>query len=285
MLLDLDRFNLINEGLGHAAGDHVLREVGRRLRHLLRESDTVARLGNDEFAIPLPTGDPDRADRLARRILDVLEAPVIVDGQPVGVGIGIACHPTHDDDGDALLRHADVAMYTAKRTSAGFVVYNPAYEQGRQTHLSLLGELRCAVEGNELSIHYQPKVDLKSGAASKAEALVRWIHPERGFISPIDFIPFAEQTGYIKQVTRWVIEYTFRQAGEWHRDGLDLVISVNIPTRALVGAAVREVAGRPQPPCRRATGGRRVHGVSPPRGNATRAATAAAVPDTRLPSS
>ena len=246
MLLDVDRFKLINEGLGHAAGDLVLREIGARLRGLLRESDTVARLGNDEFAILLPTGSTERADRVARRVLTVLEAPVMVDGQPVdvSVGIGIACYTAHDDDGDALLRHADVALYAAKRHNAGYVVYNPAYEQGRQTHLSLLGELRRAVEGNELSIHYQPKVDLQTGECAKAEALVRWIHPERGFIPPIDFIPFAEQTGYIKQVTRWVIEHTFHQVGQWHRDGLDVMVSVNISTRDLGGADLPELVAK-----------------------------------------
>jgi diguanylate cyclase (GGDEF)-like protein len=236
MMLDLDRFKLINDSLGHAAGDQVLREVAHRLRELLRDSDTVARLGGDEFAVLLPTGTSDGVAIVAQRILRCLEAPIMLDGQPVDIGasIGVACFPEHDDEGDTLLRHADVAMYVAKRANAGYAIYDPRYEEGRQTQLSLLSELRRAVENEELSLFYQPKIDLKSGAIRRAEALVRWIHPTRGFVPPVEFIPFAEQTGYIKRVTRWVVEQAVQQAGQWHRDRLDIAISVNISTRDLM---------------------------------------------------
>ncbi len=236
MMLDLDRFKVVNDSLGHAAGDQVLREVASRLRGLLRDSDTVARLGGDEFAILLPTGTPERVTMVAQRILRVLEAPIVLEGQPVDIGgsLGVASFPLHDDDSDMLLRHADVAMYEAKRGNTGFAIYDPRYEEGRQTHLSLLGELRRAVENDELSLYYQPKIDLKTGAIRRVEALVRWIHPTRGFVPPIEFIPFAEQTGYIKRVTAWVVERAVQQAGIWHRDGLDIAISVNISTRDLM---------------------------------------------------
>ncbi len=236
MMLDLDRFKLINDSLGHAAGDQVLREVAHRLREILRDSDTVARLGGDEFAILLPTGTPERVAIVAQKILRTLEAPILLDGQPVDIGasIGVACFPEHDDEADVLLRHADVAMYVAKRGNTGYAIYDPRYEEGRQTHLSLLGELRRAVENDELSLYYQPKIDLKTGAIRRVEALVRWIHPTRGFIPPIEFIPFAEQTGYIKRVTRWVVEQAVQQAGQWYRDRLDIAISVNISTRDLM---------------------------------------------------
>jgi diguanylate cyclase (GGDEF)-like protein len=237
MMLDLDRFKLINDSLGHAAGDQVLREVASRLRGLLRDSDTVARLSGDEFAILLPTGTAERVMIIAQRIVHVLEVPILIEGQPVDVGasIGVASFPEHGDEGDVLLRHAEVAMYVAKRDNAGYAIYDPRYEEGRQTHLSLLGELRRAVDNDELSLYYQPKIDLDTGAVRRAEALVRWIHPTRGFVAPIEFIPFAEQTGYIRHVTRWVVERAVRQAGEWHRDGLGIAISVNISTRDLMG--------------------------------------------------
>jgi diguanylate cyclase (GGDEF)-like protein len=236
MMLDLDRFKVINDSLGHGAGDLVLREVASRLRELLRDSDTVARLGGDEFAVLLPTGTPEGVSIVAQRILRTLEAPIMLEGQPVDIGasIGVACFPEHDDEGDSLLRHADVAMYVAKRANSGYAIYDPRYEEGRQTQLSLLSELRRAVENDELSLFYQPKIDLKTGTIRRAEALVRWIHPTRGFVSPIEFIPFAEQTGYIKRVTRWVVERAVQQAGIWHRDRLDIAISVNISTRDLM---------------------------------------------------
>ncbi|MBX9961978.1 MAG: EAL domain-containing protein [Burkholderiales bacterium] len=236
MMLDLDRFKVINDSLGHAAGDQVLREVAHRLRELLRDSDTVARLGGDEFAVLLPTGTSDGVAIVAQRILRTLEAPIMLEGQPVDIGasIGVASFPEHDDEGDSLLRHADVAMYVAKRANSGYAIYDPRYEEGRQTQLSLLSELRRAVENDELSLFYQPKIDLKTGMIRRAEALVRWIHPTRGFVPPVEFIPFAEQTGYIKRVTRWVVERAVQQAGEWHRDRLDIAISVNVSTRDLM---------------------------------------------------
>ena len=238
MMLDLDRFKVINDSLGHGAGDQVLREVAKRLRELLRDSDTVARLGGDEFAVLLPTGSADGVATVAQRILRTLEAPILLDGQPVDIGasIGVACFPEHDEAGDSLLRHADVAMYVAKRANAGYAIYDPRYEEGRQTQLSLLSELRRAVENDELSLFYQPKVDLKTGAVRRVEALVRWMHPTRGFVPPVEFIPFAEQTGYIKRVTRWVVEKAAQQAGLWHRDRLDIAISVNISTRDLMSS-------------------------------------------------
>lgn len=236
MMIDLDRFKVINDSLGHAAGDQVLREVADRLRELLRDSDTVARLGGDEFAVLLPTGTADGVAIVAQRILRTLEVPIMLEGQPVDIGasIGVACFPEHDHEGDSLLRHADVAMYVAKRANSGYAIYDPRYEEGRQTQLSLLSELRRAVENDELSLFYQPKIDLKTGAIRRVEALVRWIHPTRGFVPPIEFIPFAEQTGYIKRVTRWVVEHAVQQAGVWHRERLDVAISVNISTRDLM---------------------------------------------------
>ena len=242
MMLDLDRFKLINDSLGHPAGDQVLRLVAARLQTTLRDTDMVARLGGDEFAIVLPDGSAERVQRVAQRILGELEAPIPLDGQAVDVSasIGVACHPEHGDDPDVLMRHADVAMYAAKRGNTGWAAYDPQRESGRMTHLSLLGELRHAIEHDELSLYYQPKLDLVTGQVRRAEALVRWIHPERGFVSPGEFVPFAEQTGAIKQLTRWVLARGIRQVADWRAAGLDIAVSINVSTRDLMSPDLTE---------------------------------------------
>ena len=235
MMMDLNRFKPINDSLGHPVGDQVLQEVARRLRDSLRESETVARFGGDEFAVLLPVGGMQRATSAVNQIERALASPILTQGQPIDLGasIGIAVFPSYAEDSTTLIRHADIAMYVAKRSSASFTAYEPDFEQGKPSQLSLLGELRSAVEEDQLTLYYQPKVDLRSGASDSVEALVRWVHPKRGFVSPIDFIPFAEQTGYIKAVTRWVLERALRQCGEWHMRGLDVKISINMSARDL----------------------------------------------------
>ncbi|MFO0519101.1 MAG: putative bifunctional diguanylate cyclase/phosphodiesterase [bacterium] len=238
MVLDLDRFKLINDSLGHTAGDQVLRDVASRLRDVLRESDTVARLGGDEFAILLPAGPADRVGQVVERVLRVLEAPILLEEQPVDVGasIGVASWPEDGDDADELLRHADVAMYVAKRASSGHARYDRGFDTTSQGQLSLLGELRRAVEQDELCLHYQPKVSLADGTVGRVEALVRWVHPARGMVPPGEFIPFAEQTGYIRQISRWVIAEGIRQAAQWHREGLGIAVSINVAARDLMSS-------------------------------------------------
>jgi diguanylate cyclase (GGDEF)-like protein len=247
LLFDMDRFKAINDTLGHPIGDLALREVGGRVREALRESDIVARLGGDEFAILLATGGSDHAPRVvADKITKALEAPLVIEGQSMDIAasIGIARFPEHGEDGAALLRAADVAMYNAKRSKQGFSVYDPAHDERRQEFLTLLGELRRAVEAGELVLHYQPKMNLADNRATSVEALVRWLHPQRGFIPPAEFIPFAEQTGYISAITRWVLDHAIDQAGEWQRAGLGIRISVNVSARDLrqEGMLVQHVA-------------------------------------------
>ena len=236
LMMDLDRFKPINDSLGHPVGDQVLIEVAQRLRELLRESETVARFGGDEFAVLLPSGGMHRAKSVVNQIERALAVPILTQGQPIDLGasIGIAVFPGYAEDTATLIRHADIAMYVAKRNNTSFTTYDPDFEQGKPSQLSLLGELRSAVEEDQLTLYYQPKVDLRSGASDSVEALVRWVHPKRGFVSPIDFIPFAEQTGYIKAVTRWVLEKALRQVGEWHMRGLDVKISINMSARDLM---------------------------------------------------
>jgi diguanylate cyclase (GGDEF)-like protein len=237
LLMDLDRFKDVNDTLGHHVGDLLLKEIaGRCAAVLLRESDTIARLGGDEFAILLPAGDIQGAQVIARKILSALEQPMTLEGQQVIVGgsIGIASYPEHGDEIHTLLRHADMAMYAAKRSSGGYTIYDPRYDRQSRQRLSLMSELRRAVERDELTLYYQPKIDLSTGAVAHVEALLRWLHPERGFIPPDQFIPFAEHTGYIKTITQWVITKALLQLADWRASGITLNVSVNISARDLL---------------------------------------------------
>ena len=236
LMMDLDRFKYVNDTLGHPVGDMVLREVGQRLQALLRQTDTIARLGGDEFAVILPDADTGPATEIAQTIQRALEKPIILEGQPLDVGssVGIASFPEHGDDPKSLMRHADVAMYVAKRSNRGYAVYEKSFHQPRVELLRLLSDLRRAIDQDELVLYYQPRVDLKSGTTTHVEALVRWEHPERGFVPPSEFIPFAEQTGFIRTITRAVMEKSIQQAKRWRDMGWDIVISFNISSRDLV---------------------------------------------------
>lgn len=246
LMMDLDRFKYVNDTLGHGVGDHVLQAVAGRLRDILRSSDTVARLGGDEFAVLLTNAKPKYVSRVAQKIIRALEAPITYENQPLDVGtsIGIAHFPEHGDNASTLLRNADIAMYVAKRNKSGFATYDSEYDTHQQEHLSMLGELRRAVERNELRVFYQPKVSLASSVVGAVEALLRWEHPTRGFVSPGDFIPFAEHTGYIKILTRWVLNESIRQCGEWRAKGLPLRVSVNISARDLMNRDLPDLIGQ-----------------------------------------
>ena len=236
MMLDLDRFKYVNDTLGHPVGDLVLKEVALRLSGLLRESDTVARLGGDEFAILLPAACPEHTNTVARRVLHSLELPIMAEGQLIDVGasIGIVHFPEHGDDANMLLRCADIAMYAAKRAKSGFATYDERLEEYRQDHLTLLGELRRAIDQDELVLHYQPKFNFGRDAVTGVEALIRWQHPTRGIVFPADFIPFAEHTGNIRMITRWVIDSAIAQCSAWQSAGHTLNVSINISARDLL---------------------------------------------------
>jgi len=236
LLMDLDRFKYVNDALGHSVGDHVLKQVARRIEQIAAAASCVARLGGDEFAVLLSGASAEVVARTAQNIIAALESPILYQGQPLDVGtsIGIAHHPEHGADAQTLVRNADIAMYAAKRNKSGCQSYDPHYDTNQQEHLSLLGELRQAVEANELRLYYQPKVSLHSSNVNAVEALLRWHHPKRGIVAPALFIPFAEHTGYIKVLTQWVLAEAIRQCGEWCRNGLRLQISVNISARDLM---------------------------------------------------
>ncbi|WP_240648227.1 putative bifunctional diguanylate cyclase/phosphodiesterase [Pararobbsia silviterrae] len=237
--MDLDRFKYVNETLGHRIGDLLLREVAFRLWKVLSEDgDTIARLGGDEFAVLMPGADLGAAHRKASTVLRALETPLAIDGHiiDVSVSIGLVSFPRDGEDFDALMRRADVAMYAGKRRNAGVAVYRPSDDQHSPDRLSLMGELRQAVERDELTLYYQPKVDLTTGRVSYVEALVRWIHPVRGMVPPDQFIPFAEQTGYIKVLSRWVIDKALAQCAAWRAAGIELDVSINVSARDLINA-------------------------------------------------
>jgi diguanylate cyclase (GGDEF)-like protein len=236
VMLDLDRFKHVNDVLGYAFGDRLLKAVATRLAgHVVREGDLVARLSGDEFALLLPGSTAAQALAVAERIAEVFQEPLTLDDHTVDLaaGFGVACWPDHAADADALISRAEVAMYTAKRKTTSALVYDPAIDAGSAETLSLLSELRRALEQGELRLFLQPKVALASGRIVGAEALVRWQHPERGMVPPMQFIPFAEQTGFVRQLTLWMFEATARQWDTLRALGLERV-SVNLSTRDLL---------------------------------------------------
>jgi diguanylate cyclase (GGDEF)-like protein len=240
LMMDLDRFKHVNDVMGHSFGDALLRQVAGRLQLLLanrrQSSAQVARLGGDEFAVLLPAADMDAAQQMAAEILQALETPLSLEDQMVdiGAGLGIAGYPAHADDGETLLSMAEVAMYAAKQRNDGAVVYDPAMDKSSAKSLSLLTELRNAIERHEFRLHVQPKISLDTGKVVGMESLVRWVHPERGNVFPDEFIPFAEQTGFIRILTRWVMEKSAELCRELASKGHHLKVSVNLSTRDLL---------------------------------------------------
>jgi len=235
LLIDLDRFKEVNDTFGHQHGDLLLQEIGPRLRDVLGPNDTIARLGGDEFAVLLPRATALRAERVARRLLSALDQPFEIDSYSVDVNgsIGIALNPEHGDTADALIQRADIAMYVAKRSNRGFAFYATEHDQHSPERLALVGELRRAIDNDELTLVYQPKVNLETGRWIGAEALIRWQHPQRGMIPPDQFIPLAEQTGLIRLLSRWVLGAALRQVRAWQGAGIDLPIAVNLSMRDL----------------------------------------------------
>jgi len=242
LLLDLDGFKEVNDTFGHSQGDALLREVARRLRGAVRRGDTVARLGGDEFAVALPGADVVGAERIASALRAVLDAPFEVEGHVLQMGVSVGIALAEDAAVDTLLRHADVAMYAAKRGRLGQQVYDPALDTYSPERLGRIAGLRAAIAAGALTLHYQPQADLASGRVRGVEALVRWPHPdpEQGLIPPDAFIPLAEQTGLIGPLTDWVLGEAIRQCGVWRRAGLALSVSVNLSVWNLHDPALPE---------------------------------------------
>jgi diguanylate cyclase (GGDEF)-like protein len=231
LLVDLDRFKEVNDTLGHDHGDELLKVVAERLSGALRQGDTLARLGGDEFAVVL-TDLPHRgaAAETAGRLHDALRRPFGLHGIAVELdaSVGVALSPEHGTDVTTLIQRADVAMYDAKRTQGRVETYSTERDPYSPARLSLLGELRRAIEGDELVLHYQPKVSLAGDRVTGVEALVRWQHPEHGLLQPDQFVPLAERTGTIAHLTRWVLDAALRQCAEWRLEYPDLTVAVNL---------------------------------------------------------
>lgn len=229
-VLDIDRFALINNALGHPVGDRLLIEIGARLSQITPAPDLVARLWGDEFVFWLAGADQDAANVLAQLVLATLRDPITLDGQRLDVGgsLGIALYPQDGGDATTLLRRAELAMTAAKRRQSSFAFAADIGTEPPHEQLSLIGEMREAVARQEFVLHYQPKLDLARREITGAEALMRWRHPQRGLLTPMHFIPFAEQTGFIREITPWLLERVVEQSARWRRAGLSIVVSVNL---------------------------------------------------------
>jgi diguanylate cyclase (GGDEF)-like protein len=237
LLIDLDRFKEVNDTLGHDHGDELLIEVAARLRGALRRGDTLARLGGDEFAVLL-CDLPGRATvaELAGRLHDALRRPFALRGVAVELeaSIGAALCPDHGTDVNTLVQRADVAMYDAKRSRTAIATYSPDRDPYSADRLGLLAELRRALACDELVLHYQPKVAVETGVVTGVEALVRWQHPERGLLAPSEFVPLAERTGTVTDLTRWVLDAALAQCRRWRDAGIDLPVAINLAAANIV---------------------------------------------------
>ena len=235
LLLDLNRFNEVNDTLGHQYGDYLLLQVADRLRDSLRDSDSVARLGGDEFGILLPSSGWEEALAATQRVGAALHAPFSMHDITLDIdaSIGIALAEPGDDV-ETLVRHADVAMYEAKAAHHPFARYESSRDDNNLSRLALLGDLRRAVVTGELTLYYQPKVGTRSGALHSVEALVRWQHPTLGLLPPDGFIPLAENTAIIHALTTEVLRLALSQARQWADAGRPILIAVNISARSLL---------------------------------------------------
>jgi diguanylate cyclase (GGDEF)-like protein/PAS domain S-box-containing protein len=241
LLMDLDRFKEVNDTFGHQFGDSLLKQIAYRLQNQIRLTDTVARLGGDEFAVVVPSpSDSEYVANTARRILSTLEQPFVVDGQvlEVGASIGIAVYPTHGTDVRTLLRRADVAMYAAKQAQAGWSFHREEYESRTPDELGLVVEMRQAIEHDEFELYYQPKLHLRTGLMTRAEVLIRWNHPQRGLLPPGAFVPVAERTGIIRNITDWVFDNALAQCRAWHDAGAPVHLAINVSAKSLLEQAL-----------------------------------------------
>jgi diguanylate cyclase (GGDEF)-like protein len=232
LALDLDGFKEINDSLGHHAGDRVLQIVAARLRSTLRESDTIARLGGDEFAILLPHTDVGGAELAAAKILQELEAPIVVDDRPLTVraSIGVAVFPEHGTGEQELLQKSDLAMYVAKNDRTGTAVYSAERDGRAEQRMALVSAMWHGIEHGQFSLEYQPIYNLKTDTVGSLEALIRWNHPQHGRLAPREFIQLAEQSGLITSLTMFAIA---RSLGEWPCSSHALTIAVNVSPRSL----------------------------------------------------
>jgi diguanylate cyclase (GGDEF)-like protein/PAS domain S-box-containing protein len=240
IMLDLCRFKEVNDTLGHNVGDSVLCEVARRFRQAIGDRGFIARIGGDEFTVVLSgIRDLGVIEETSRRLQQSLSTPVAVGGISIeiGVSIGVAMHPLDALDANTLLKHADIAMYVSKRRGSPYECYDAAHDQHSIRRLTLVGELRAAIERNSVNLFYQPKVNLQTGISDSAEALLRWHHPRFGAVSPAEIIAAAQSTDLIVPLTEWTLREALAQTVRWRDNGLDLSVAVNLSDRMLHDAS------------------------------------------------
>jgi diguanylate cyclase (GGDEF)-like protein len=241
LLMDLDRFREINDTIGHGNGDLLIKSATERLKRTVGRNGIIARLGGDEFAVLLPDVGRDGAIAAAQGVLEAFRPPFILEDLPItsDLSIGIALHPEH---GDSLVRQAEVAMYFAKEEKTGYALYAAEKDRYSPDQLTLLTDLRRAIEGSQLYLVYQPKIDLRTGNVEAVEALVRWRHPKLGVIPPDRFVGLAERTGLIKGLTAWVLNEALRQCEAFRQQGVGLRVAVNISARSLEASLPEQIA-------------------------------------------
>lgn len=235
MLMDLNYFKVINDTLGHQVGDEILKKVAQRIKSGVKSSDTVARMGGDEFLIVMSDVDDSQAIKVAKELLQLVLEPIVIEGHKfdIGMSVGIAMYPRDGDEPDSLIQKSDVAMYAAKALISGYTMYNPDLDKYNVGRLDLLGEIRTALEHDQFSLQYQPRVNLDTMQVEGAEALVRWQHPRQGLVMPDRFIPLLEETGHITSLTRWIFKRALLQLKQWRQIKPAFKMSINISTRDL----------------------------------------------------
>ena len=237
IILDIDRFKEINDTLGHNTGDRVIRQIAYSLRKVIPEPNTIARLDGNEFAIVLENfEEKEDARKMVQKIKEALHSPMKLEGVRLNIeaSFGLTFYPDHGKSAQTLIQRAEVAMYQAKKKNSGIIEYTTALERCNTRRLTLMGELRKAIINNELVVYYQPKIDIKTGIINEVEALVRWKHKTHGLIPPDDFIPMAEQTGVIKQLTLWMLHESLMQCAKWKSEGINLRVAVNLSASDLL---------------------------------------------------
>lgn len=246
LMLDLNNFKEVNDTLGHPQGDRLLLDVASRLPTALRQSDTVGRLGGDEFGIVLPDTDSKQAVEVAKKMLASLEPGFKLEDQVLSIGasIGIALYPEHGEDDASLIKHADIAMYDAKGSKGEPCLYDSDADHYTTARLALMTDLRKAIEHDELQLYYQPQVELSAQKVHTVEALSRWQHPQRGSIPPEEFIALAESSDLIRLLSEWVLEKAIKQISKWHSQGRDIIVAINLSLRDLLNPALADMIGR-----------------------------------------
>lgn len=236
LLMDLDRFKEVNDTLGHQTGDEVLRQAAQRLSNTIRKGDTVARIGGDEFAVLLHGADTLNADRVAESLILEMKRAFVVEGQllHIGASLGISHFPDQCDNAEELMRLADIAMYEAKKSVLHYKTYNTSHDEQSLERLTLSNGLREAINTGQITLHYQPKIDLQTGEFKAVEALARWQHPEQGLLMPDKFITLTENNGLIIELTNSLLELAINDASKWYQSGQAIEVSVNLSPKNLL---------------------------------------------------